>query len=160
MVSGTSQPKTLPPRDQPHTHPPPVVCVRYCDGGSWTGARTDPVMVNGTALWFRGRANIDAQFDDLSTQFGFNKATEVGASRLSPPPPPPLALSYTAPSSHTLTQVLLGGGSAGALASYLHANYVADNWIPASVTRLKVGVGMCVGRLRSLPPPLLTFIRC
>lgn len=88
------------PASLPTSHPPAVVCVRYCDGGSWTGARTDPVMVNGTALWFRGRANIDAQFDDLSTQFGFNKATEVGASRLSPPPPP-LALSYTAPSSHT-----------------------------------------------------------
>lgn len=39
--------------------------------------------------------------------------------------------------------MLLGGGSAGALASYLHANYVADNWIPASVTRLKVGACMC-----------------
>jgi len=35
-------------------------------------------------------------------------------------------------------QVLLGGGSAGALASYFHAEHIASEWIPSSVTRLKV----------------------
>ena len=49
----------------------------------------------------------------------------------------PCADASRIPWRHTL-QVLLGGGSAGALSSYLHANYVQAAWLPSSVRKFKL----------------------
>ena len=71
----------------------------YCDGGSWSGDVEAPVPVasgSSTKLYFRGRRNLDAALRFLRQQHGLGDATEV----------------------------LLSGGSAGALAAYLHADYV------------------------------------
>lgn len=36
-----------------------------CDGGSFAGYVAEPQMVNGTALYYRGRAILDAAIDAL-----------------------------------------------------------------------------------------------
>jgi hypothetical protein len=61
------------------------------------GDKTDPIVVgNGTTLWFRGRRILDAVLDYLKLNYGLGEATEV----------------------------LLSGGSAGGLSTFLHADYV------------------------------------
>jgi len=83
------------------------VHMPYCDGNSFSGDRTDPVIVNGTKLWFRGRRNIDATFRALN-KLGLDKAENV----------------------------LLTGCSAGGLATYLHTDYVAT-LLPSTVKKYK-----------------------
>eukprot|EP00294_Goniomonas_avonlea_P008479 CAMPEP_0114555252 /NCGR_PEP_ID=MMETSP0114-20121206/8651_1 /TAXON_ID=31324 /ORGANISM="Goniomonas sp, Strain m" /LENGTH=419 /DNA_ID=CAMNT_0001740367 /DNA_START=11 /DNA_END=1270 /DNA_ORIENTATION=- len=73
------------------------VHMAYCDGNSFSGNRDDPVEVNGTKLYFRGRRIIDAVFRTLYTM-GLAEAENV----------------------------LLTGCSAGGLATYLHADYVGS----------------------------------
>lgn len=73
------------------------VQLAYCDGNSFSGDRTDPVVVNGKPLYFRGRRILDAVIRTLLTQnFGLGNAANI----------------------------LLTGCSAGGLAAYLHADYV------------------------------------
>jgi len=81
------------------------VMLWYCDGGSFSGdvAETVPVVrpsASGgnvtTQLHFRGKRNLDAVLRYLRLHHNLGAATEV----------------------------LLSGGSAGALAVYLHADYV------------------------------------
>ena len=36
------------------------VFIKYCDGSSFTGERSDTVSVRGKPLYFRGRANLKA----------------------------------------------------------------------------------------------------
>eukprot|EP00038_Savillea_parva_P008712 m.178703 g.178703 ORF g.178703 m.178703 type:complete len:431 (+) comp14602_c0_seq1:70-1362(+) len=83
------------------------VHMPYCDGNSFSGDRTEAVVVNGTKLWFRGRRNIDATFRALY-KLGLDKAENV----------------------------LLTGCSAGGLATYLHTDYVAT-LLPKTVTKYK-----------------------
>ena len=74
----------------------------YCDGGSFTGDRTEPLVVNGTTLYFRGKRILDALLAFLKLNHGLSKATEV----------------------------LLSGGSAGGLSAFLHADYVRSHFGP------------------------------
>lgn len=68
----------------------------YCDGSSFTSARDEPLLVNGTRVHMRGHANLDAILAALDAEAGFFSAAEV----------------------------VLSGTSAGGLATYLHASYV------------------------------------
>lgn len=88
------------------------VMLWYCDGGSFTGDRADPVsmkVANKTTnvtttslLYYRGKRNLDAMLLYLRTHHNLGAATEV----------------------------LLSGGSAGGLAAYLHADYVRSTFAP------------------------------
>ena len=43
----------------------------YCDGGSFTGDRTDPATTaDGRKVWFRGRRNLDAMLGFLRDEHG------------------------------------------------------------------------------------------
>eukprot|EP00040_Diaphanoeca_grandis_P012350 m.62645 g.62645 ORF g.62645 m.62645 type:complete len:433 (-) comp23183_c0_seq1:69-1367(-) len=83
------------------------VHMPYCDGNSFSGNRDEPVDVNGTKIYFRGRRNIDATFRALN-KLGFDKAENV----------------------------LLTGCSAGGLATYLHTDYV-KTLLPPTVKKYK-----------------------
>lgn len=74
----------------------------YCDGGSFTGDRTEPVEVNGTQVFFRGKRILDAILSFLMLNYKLDEATEV----------------------------LLAGGSAGGLSTFLHADYVRSQFGP------------------------------
>ena len=86
--------------DFPHAN---VVYAKYCDGGSFTGDVEKPVVVQVNAtfsskIYYRGRRNFDALFDELFTAQGLDKAAEL----------------------------LFAGCSAGALTTYVHADYVTS----------------------------------
>jgi hypothetical protein len=88
------------------------VFILYCDGGSWSGDLTEPLVVDdddGTNLFVRGKRNMDAVFAALLNNEGMASASEV----------------------------LLSGESAGALASILHADYV-KTLLPDTVTKYGV----------------------
>ena len=72
----------------------------------------EPVFHNGTALHFRGKHNLDAILEDLTTRYGMGTATDV----------------------------LVSGGSAGGLAAFLHADYIRSQ-LSDSVKRYKVAPG-------------------
>ena len=76
------------------------VVLWYCDGASFSGNKDEPYeYVDGkktTKLYFRGRRVLDAMLDALLSEHGLNNADEV----------------------------LLSGGSAGGLSTYLHADYI------------------------------------
>ena len=72
-----------------------MVSFIYCDGSSFTGMREEPVHVNGTALYFRGKRILDYLMRDLLKR-GLEDAREV----------------------------LLTGDSAGGLAVLIHADYI------------------------------------
>jgi hypothetical protein len=71
-----------------------AVHANYCDGASFAGFRSEPVMVNGTQIFFRGRQILDATIDAL-LGLGMSEAKEV----------------------------VLKGCSAGGLATILHMDY-------------------------------------
>ena len=75
-----------------------VVYMKYCDGSSFTGDVDAPVAVMGgqKKIYYRGRRILDALFEDLLGSRGLDTATEL----------------------------LFAGCSAGALTTYLHADYV------------------------------------
>lgn len=78
------------------------VVLWYCDGGSFSGDRAEPVVVasGGRSLnqkvYYRGKRVLDAILDYMDVEFGLSSATEV----------------------------LFSGGSAGGLSVYLHADAV------------------------------------
>jgi hypothetical protein len=74
------------------------VVLYYCDGASFSGDKDEPYVYPKTnqTLYFRGARVLDALLDALIQDHGLNKATDV----------------------------LLSGGSAGGLSTYLHADYV------------------------------------
>ncbi|XP_065184023.1 uncharacterized protein LOC135814780 isoform X2 [Sycon ciliatum] len=72
------------------------VYMPYCDGGSFSGNREKPLVVNGTSLYMRGKRILDAVFDTFSGQL---KEAE---------------------------ELILTGSSAGGLATYLHADYPVE----------------------------------
>lgn len=69
----------------------------YLDGASFSGHVEAPVVVNGTAIYFRGHDILNAVLDALLTTEGLAAADEL----------------------------LIMGGSAGGLSTLLHADYVA-----------------------------------
>jgi len=92
-----------------------TVFIRYCDGGSYTGDRNDPVNVTNSfgqnqTLYFRGKRIVDAVFEQLNATTDFSKAEST----------------------------LLTGQSAGGLGVYLHANYIGKHLLPKSVKVYKV----------------------
>ena len=70
----------------------------YCDGASFSGYRKDPWLVPNTTekLYFRGIKNLDVSIDTLMKDFKFGDATEV----------------------------VITGGSAGGLSTFLHTDRV------------------------------------
>eukprot|EP00042_Codosiga_hollandica_P051105 m.622650 g.622650 ORF g.622650 m.622650 type:complete len:405 (-) comp58219_c1_seq10:195-1409(-) len=77
-----------------------AVYLMYCDGASWTGGAVEPAIVNNTKVWFRGHLGLDAVLHALVAE----------------------GMSSTG-------DLLLSGCSAGGLATYFHADYVAA-WFP------------------------------
>ena len=86
------------------------VVLWYCDGASFSGDKTEPYHYPQTnqTLYFRGKRNLDAMIQTLIEDHGLNKAEEV----------------------------LLSGGSAGGLSTYLHADYVGTK-LPRTVKKYK-----------------------
>ena len=83
----------------PDFHSYTMVFVHYCDGTSFSSYREEPIpTTKGDPMWFRGKANLAAVFDELISTRGVGSATEL----------------------------ILSGGSAGGLAVYYHLDYVAD----------------------------------
>ena len=76
---------------------------QYCDGTSFTGNNDDVPTVSGDPLYFRGIRNLRAIFDDLVAHQGLGSATEV----------------------------VVGGDSAGGLATWIHTDYIASR-VPAT----------------------------
>jgi hypothetical protein len=79
------------------------VFLRYCDGSSFSGNAAEASAHN---LWYRGRPNLNAVIEELTTSHGLGSATDV----------------------------ILSGGSAGGLAVYLQLDHLAT-LLPSS-TRL------------------------
>jgi O-palmitoleoyl-L-serine hydrolase len=79
-----------------------IVYMKYCDGGSFTGDVDAPVVVKSqkttTTIFYRGRRILDALFEELLALRGLDKAN----------------------------QLLFAGCSAGALTTYVHADYVSE----------------------------------
>lgn len=76
------------------------VYLPYCDGSAFSSARAEPWPVNGSSstLTFRGRANLDRTLDTLQQRFGFSRAQRL----------------------------VVTGGSAGGLSTFLHVDHIAD----------------------------------
>jgi hypothetical protein len=53
------------------------VLINYCDGGAFSGRRTEPMTILGRPLFFQGSFILDAIADDLNKQHGLAQATEV-----------------------------------------------------------------------------------
>ena len=89
------------------------VLFAYCDGGSFSGDATQPLSwpsptgSGNTTLYFRGRRVLRHLIQELLTKYGMSSAQEV----------------------------LLAGGSAGGLAVYLQADFVAS-LLPPTVGQL------------------------
>lgn len=83
-------------RYNPLMHNWSKVEVLYCDGASWTGMNDTITVHKGKPLHFQGKRNLDALMAELLTKHGMSSATEV----------------------------VISGGSAGALAVYLHADAI------------------------------------
>ena len=99
-AGGAGGPLTLDPAANPTFANANHVHIMYCDGGSFSGDKSEPIDVNGTKLFFRGRRILDAVLDFLKVDHGLAMATEV----------------------------LLSGGSAGGLSTFLHADYVRSQF--------------------------------
>jgi len=74
-----------------------AVLLRYCDGASVSGDKIAPTIVGNSTLYFRGRAILDAEIEDLLSRRGMKEATDV----------------------------VISGCSAGGLATFLHCDYWA-----------------------------------
>ena len=79
-----------------------MIYLPYCDGSSFTSYRRGPWPVNSTALHFRGRSNLDRAMDYLLAHYGLGRARDL----------------------------ILYGGSAGGLATFLNADRVAARLPP------------------------------
>lgn len=91
------------PEKNPVTYNWNKVYVGYCDGSSFSGDVIAPQLVtlkNGSnhTLYYRGKFIRDALYETLLTEYGMNNATEI----------------------------MLSGGSAGALTIYIHGNYLSE----------------------------------
>jgi hypothetical protein len=79
-----------------------VAFFRYCDGGSFSGLNDTVTEVQGTKLYFRGLRNLQAYLFDLNTR-----------------------------NMKSGTDFVIGGCSAGGLATYLHVDWWRQN-VPAT----------------------------
>ena len=82
-------------KDNKHFYNWNVAYVKYCDGGSYSGNRSEPVKVEGKLIYFRGKRILSAIVDDL----------------------------LTAGMKHARSLVFTGT-SAGGLSVILHADYI------------------------------------
>jgi len=85
------------------------VYMKYCDGNSFSGLRPDPLEVKGSSLHFSGRRILSAALEDLLKR---------------------------EPDFQTAEEVLLSGGSAGGLATFINADWVGT-WLRDKVPSLK-----------------------
>ncbi len=72
--------------------------INYCDGSNHQGYLKDPILVNGTELWFRGYNNTKAAFEWARKKLGLFEAEEI----------------------------IIAGESAGAQAVYMWSSYLQD----------------------------------
>jgi len=72
-----------------------VVFMIYCDGGSFTGNRSEPITVGNQTIYYRGALVLEAIKNDFVAKHGFGK----------------------------LTDLVVSGCSAGGLATYLHTDW-------------------------------------
>ncbi len=112
--------------------------VQYCDGGSFSGNRTDALVatVNGTTrdLWFRGGENRLATIQDLASPSlaFFTSLRQLLPWKVGPPI-----------DNHKLadaTEVMVTGCSAGAMAAYLHGDKVLDQIRAVAPNLKKAGI--------------------
>jgi hypothetical protein len=89
-----------------------IIQFYYCDGASFTGYREDPVNVNGSNIYFRGIMNLDRSLDLLFAKYNLADATLL----------------------------VLTGGSAGGLSTFLHLDHVQSRM--PTTTRV-VGEPVC-----------------
>lgn len=89
----------------------------YGDGASFTGYREQPWPVPGTnaSLWFRGIRNLDATLDALFAHYGMDQAELI----------------------------VLTGGSAGGLSTFLHLDHVAERASVSAPAARVVGEPVC-----------------
>ena len=81
-----------------------TVYVKYCDGNSFSGARSDTVRVDDKELHFKGFFILEAVLTDLFANEGLDEATDV----------------------------LVTGCSAGGLSAILHSDYIGS-WFTDTV---------------------------
>lgn len=74
-----------------------LVYMPYCDGGSFTGSANGTAPGSGATLHYDGLAIRRGAVAELTASFGYDRATDV----------------------------VVGGGSAGGIAAYLHADFYA-----------------------------------
>lgn len=89
--------------------------IPYCDGGSFSGLRTDPVTYLGTRLYFRGHHNLMAIFGDVVRQHG------------------------------KMRHVALFGGSAGGLSVLLHGDKLARNFLSSEFVDRRMAIVSMAG---------------
>jgi hypothetical protein len=94
----------------------------YCDGGSFSGHVSQPVLANNgsTKLHFKGRYILDAVYDTLLDDYGMQNASAV----------------------------IIAGSSAGGLTVYLHADYLNHKIASAA---LITGKNQSSPRITSFP---------
>ena len=81
-----------------------VVYFIYCDGSSFTGSRAETLVANGTRLWMRDRANLDALYHQLPTNETASGAPRFGLTNAS--------------------HVIVTGASVGGYFSFYHCDYI------------------------------------
>eukprot|EP00933_Yihiella_yeosuensis_P016136 TRINITY_DN13899_c0_g1_i3.p1 TRINITY_DN13899_c0_g1~~TRINITY_DN13899_c0_g1_i3.p1 ORF type:complete len:410 (-),score=63.56 TRINITY_DN13899_c0_g1_i3:213-1442(-) len=87
------------------------VYLLYCDGGSWAGRRQEVDTINGKEIHYKGGYILEAIMDTLRKEHGLNEATDL----------------------------VVGGSSAGGLATYLHV----DRWAAAVPSAFTTGLPDC-----------------
>lgn len=90
----------------PVAHDWNTVFIRYCDGASFIGSVDAPLKHGNQQLFFRGKYNLHGVFADLIKNHGLGNASHV----------------------------IVGGDSAGGLATFFHIDRMAD-WIYAANTQ-------------------------
>ena len=91
------------PAVNPLMHNWTAVYMPYCDGGSFTGD-AEGKAPDGTPLYYNGLKNREGAVAELRASFGFGGATDL----------------------------VVGGGSAGGIAAYLHADWYAAQAPPGA----------------------------
>ncbi|MCP4986052.1 MAG: hypothetical protein GY928_08270 [Colwellia sp.] len=94
----------------PLTHNWNQAFIRYCDGSSYMSNLRSPMIYNHTALYFRGFPILNAAFTHLQTEYGLSNATDV----------------------------LIVGGSAGALGVWQFANYIRDTYVSRTANYMSI----------------------
>ena len=87
------------PTINPMMHNWNSVHLKYCDGNSFSGSNSSTTVYENTTLHWRGKHILEAVMEDLLTKRGLNLASDV----------------------------VVGGSSAGGLATYLHCDKWAEN---------------------------------